>query len=117
MADARAIIERVRSFGANVLSDQGKIVIVNKEKLPAGAIDYIRQNAREIAEQIDREAVFDERAAIIQYDGGLNRPVAEYLTRLIMSSPPDGADRSDWSWFVGQAAVILDRAQLHKAAA
>lgn len=115
MASPGAIIDRIRALGANVLSDNGKLVIINREKLSAEAVNFIRQNGREIAAYLDREAEFDERTAIIQYDGGLNRSVAEYLTRLLMASPPEGAE-ADWTWFVGQAAQIIDRAPLRRAA-
>ncbi|GAC1572973.1 MAG: hypothetical protein NVS3B5_02190 [Sphingomicrobium sp.] len=115
MPDPAAILNRIRTFGANVMSDNGNLIIVNREKLPKVAIDFIKQNGREIASFLDREAEFEERAAIIQYDGGLNRSVAEYLTRLLMASPPEGSE-SDWTWFVGQAALIIDRAPLRKAA-
>lgn len=117
MANAATILARVRSFGANVLSDGGRLTVINREKLPPGAIEFVKKHAREIAAHIDHEADFEERAAIIQYDGGLNRPVAEYLTRLIMAKPPEGTPASDWSWFVGQAAMIIDKAPLRKVAA
>lgn len=89
--------------------DGNKLTIVNRAKLPAGASDFIRANGKEIAAFLEREADFGERAAIIEYDGGLARPAAEYLARLLMSAPPEGADKSDWSWFVGQATQIIDR--------
>ena len=116
MADPRAIIDRIRSFGANVMSDRGKLVVINREKLPAGALDFIREHGREIAEFLVREADFEERAAIMEHDGGLTRPIAEYLTKMLMANPPEGADRSDWSWFVGQGAEIVYRSLPRKAA-
>lgn len=115
MADARAIIARLRSFGANIISDNGKLIVVNRDKLPAGAVDFIKQHGGEIAAFLDREAEFEERAAIMEYDGGLTRSVAEYVTRLLMASPPEGAE-SDWSWFVGKAAQIIDRSLTRMAA-
>jgi hypothetical protein len=116
MADPRAIIDRIRALGGNVVTDRGKLIVINREKLPAKAIEFVRENAREIAAYLDREADFEERAAIIQYDGGLTRATAEYLTRLLMSSPPDGTERADWSWFVGKAAEIIDAHAPRKAA-
>jgi hypothetical protein len=32
-------------------------------------------------EEVDWQAAFDERAAILEYDGGLSRPEAERLAR------------------------------------
>lgn len=116
MADARSIVDRIRSLGANIISDRGKLIIVNREKLPQQAIEFVRRHGMEIAAFLDREAEFDERAAIIEYDGGLTRPIAEYLTRLLMSSAPEGAEQADWSWFVGRAAQIIDHAPLRRTA-
>jgi len=113
---AAKIIERIRANGANVMCDGGKLVIVNRTKLPDGAIDFIRAQARDIALFLEREAETEERAAIIEYDGGLTRAVAEYLTKLLMSSPPHGSNPSDWSWFVGEAAKAIDNANLRRAA-
>lgn len=116
MLSAAKIIERIRANGANVMCDRGKLVVVNRTKLPAEALDFIREHAREIATFLDREAETEERAAIIEYDGGLTRAVAEYLTKLLMSSPPEGSSPSDWSWFVGEAAKAIDGANLRRAA-
>lgn len=116
MAEVQRILDRIRSFGANVVMDDEKLTVINREKLPASAMEYIKKNGRDIASFLKREADFTERAAIMEYDGGLNRPVAEYLTRLLMSSPPEGMEPSDWTWFVGQASQIIDRAPLRRAA-
>lgn len=116
MAEVQRILERIRSFGANVMVDHANLTVVNREKLPAGALEYIKKNGREIASFLEKEANFSERAAIMEYDGGLNRPAAEYLTRLLMSSPPEGTDQADWSWFVGMASQIIDKAPLRRAA-
>lgn len=116
MADVARIIERIKACGANIMVDGSKLTIVNRSRLPTGAAEFIREHGREIAAFLEKEAGFDERAAIIEYDGGLNRPAAEYLTRLLMTSPPAGVDRSDWSWFVGQASQIIDRSTMERAA-
>lgn len=117
MADAGQIIERIRSHGANVLLDGDRLEIVNRAKLPAGAADFIRQNAKAIAAHLGRESEFEERAAIIEYEGGLTRAVAEYLARLLQSNPPAEVSEADWSWFVGQAAKIVDASVPRRAAA
>jgi len=109
MADPAQILAKARSYGANVMLDGHKLVIVNKEKLPAGATDFIRKHALQIADFLTNEADFEERAAIIEFDGGLSRPAAEYLTRLLHSSPPNNVSAADWTWFVGQASEIVER--------
>lgn len=116
MVDVGRVIERIRANGANVEIDNGKLRVVNSKKLPDGALDFIKRHGREIADFIDREAEFEEHAAIIEYDGGLTRAVAEYLTRLLLSSPPSGVEQADWSWFVGHAAKVIDAAPLRRAA-
>lgn len=113
---ASKIIERIRANGANVMLDRGKIVVVNRAKLPPEALEFIRSHAREIANFLDEEADFQERAAIIEYDGGLTRAVSEYLTKLLQSHPPQDTNPADWSWFVGQAAKVIDDAPLRSAA-
>ena len=116
MASVGELIERIRSHGANVVVDSGKLRIINGKKLPDGALDYVRKHGAEIAAFLENEAEFEERAAIIQYDGGLTRAVSEYLTRLLMAAPPAGTSREDWSWFVGEAAKRIDNAPLRRAA-
>ena len=115
MPDPEKIIERIRANGANVTLNGGRLEIINVAKLPAGAREYIKQHGKAIAAYLDREAAFEERAAIMQYDGGLTRPVAEYMAKLLQSNPPEAVDPSDWSFFVGKAAEVVDR-QLARAA-
>lgn len=109
MASVSEVIDRVRSFGANITLDGNKLVIVNREKLPTGALDYIKAHGRLIADFLDKEGDFSERAAILEYDGGLTRSIAEYLTKLLLSNPPEGASPADWSWFVAEGAKIAER--------
>lgn len=116
MADPSKILARVRACGANILLDGTRLEVINPSKLPEGASAFIRQNAKAIADFLSNEAEIEERAAIMQFDGGLTRPAAEYLTKLLLSSPPSGADRADWSWFVGEAARVVDHAMPRQAA-
>jgi hypothetical protein len=76
MAEPSKILARVRACGANILLDKTRLEIINPSKLPEGASAFIRQNARAIAAFLDNEAEFEERAAIMQFDGGLTRPAA-----------------------------------------
>jgi hypothetical protein len=109
VASPAKIIERIRAHGANVMIDGGRLEIINKAKLPAGSADYIRQNAKAIAAFLDREAEFEERAAIMEYNGGLRRADAEYLTKLLMANPPEGIDPADWTYLVSEGAKIAER--------
>jgi hypothetical protein len=116
MADPRSVVERIRELGANILIDGSKLTVVNKHKLPASALAFIKEHGRDIAAFLKREAEFDERAAIMEYDGGLRRADAEFLARMLLANPPEGADRCDWSWFVSQASQIVDRSIPRRAA-
>lgn len=112
MADAGEIIKRIRAKGANVIIDQGRLRLVNGKKLPAEAMGYLKAHGKEIVAWLEREAGFEERAAIMEYDGGLTRDRAEYLTSLLMKEPPSGVDRMDWTWFVGEAAKVFEFEQV-----
>lgn len=109
MAEIAKIIDRIRANGANVEIDGGKLRIVNGKKLPAGALDFIRQRGREIAAFIEQEGEFEERAAIIEHDGGVTSARADELARLLQANPPPDVSPADWTWFVGKAAEIIDR--------
>lgn len=109
MADAAKILARVRELGANVTIDGGKLVIINREKLPTAAMDVIRTHGKDIAAFLSNEAEFEEHAAIMEFDGGLTRSGAEYITRILMRTPPAGTERIDWQWFVNEAAKVVER--------
>lgn len=110
MADVAKIIERIRAHGANVLLDGRKLQIVNRAKLPAGALDYIKAHSRDIADFLDREAEVEERAAIIQFDGGAPRAWAEQFADLLINQRPPGIDELEWSWFITRCGHIIDEA-------
>lgn len=110
MPDPAKIIERIRSFGANILLDGRKLEIINAAKLPEGAAAYVRQNAKIIADFLDREAEFEERTAIIEFDGGSPREWAEQFAKFCISHRPEGVSELDWSWFITSAGKIIDEA-------
>lgn len=116
MANPAQIIEKVRAYGANVMLDGHKLIIINREKLPAGAMEFIKKNAKQIGVFLENECNVEERAAIIEFDGGLTRQTAEYLTHLLHASTPADANAADWSWFVSKAANIIERVALRGAA-
>lgn len=109
------IMERVRAHGANICLEGGKLKIHDGKKLPAEAKEIIKANARAIADWLEDEAAYEERAAILEYDGGLTRAVAEGMAKIQLAHPPAGADPADWSWYVDQASRIMD-AHLARAA-
>jgi len=116
MADAAKIIERIRANGANVEIDGGKLRIVNRNKLPPGAGDFIRANAKAIAAFLDQEHEFEERAAIIEFDGHAPREWAEQFAKTLIANKPSGVDEIDWSWFITRCGQIIDEAPARAAA-
>lgn len=116
MADPAKIMARIRAHGANIMIDGGKLEIINRTKLPDGALDYIKQNARAIASFLDQEGEFEERAAIIEFDGGAPRDWAEKFANILIKSRPSGVSDLDWSWFVTRCGRIIDEAPERRAA-
>ncbi len=116
MADPSEILSRLRARGANIMIDGGKLEIINRAKLPEGALEYIKQNARAIADYLDREAEFEERAAIIEFDGGTPRDWADKFAMFCISHRPAGVSDLDWSWFITRCGQIIDEAPMRRAA-
>lgn len=113
MADAEAIVARLRSIGGNLeLTGQG-LRIVNRSKLPAQAVDFILRNKAAIIDYLrDEEVAFEERAAIIEFDGGAPREWAEQFARLLIKTPSPKVDRFALGWFLTRCGEILDEAPL-----
>jgi hypothetical protein len=109
MADAGEIVARIRQAGANIVLDGGKLQLVNAKKLPAGSLDFIKKHGKQIADFLEKEGDFEERSAIIEHDGGVRRPLADDLARLLLASPPNDVNQADWTWFVGKASEVIDR--------
>jgi len=116
VANPAKIMERIRAHGANVVIDGGRLEIVNKAKLPPGAADFVRQNAKSIAAFLDREAEFEERAAVIEFDGGAPREWAEQFAQFCIDHRPEGVNDLDWSWFITRCGQIIDEAPERRAA-
>jgi hypothetical protein len=110
LTGAADIIQRLRARGANIVIDGGKLRVVNANKLPAGANDYIKQYGAEIAAELRREAAgdFEERAAIIEFDGGAPREWAEQFAALLVSRRPANVADDDWRIFVDACGAMVD---------
>jgi len=59
----------------------------------------------------------EERAAIIQYDGGAPRAWAEAVARLDQTKPPSGVSPHRWQRFIDDCGRFLDGGWADKAAA
>lgn len=111
MTDPGKILERIRSHGANVMLDRDRLVVVNRGKLPAGAMDYIKAHGKQIAAFLSDEADIEERAAIIEHDGGAPREMAEaFAQQLADMAKRTGWPEPDRAWFIGVCAKNIDAA-------
>lgn len=110
MADASKIIERIRANGANVEIEAGKLRIINRAKLPAGAFEFIRDNAKAIGDFLEKEFEIEERAAIIEFSGGAPRTMAEQFARICCAEKPSNWSAEDHAWFISRCAKIIDEA-------
>ncbi|MER9459697.1 hypothetical protein NKI80_07305 [Mesorhizobium sp. M0387] len=112
MADAADLFNRVRSFGANIVLDGNSLRIVNPNKLPASAREYIAKNGKAVAEYLrsDENIEFEERAAIVEFEGGAPREWAEQFARYLSVTKPAGISEMDWSWFLTTCGRMIDEA-------
>ena len=62
-----------------------------------------------VAAAEDRNAAFEERAAIVEYDGGVPREWAEGFARLDLAEPPAGFDQNRWRQLIDDGGRFLDR--------
>ncbi|MEW9808578.1 hypothetical protein [Mesorhizobium marinum] len=112
MSDIADLVDRVRSFGANIVLDGNALRIVNRQKLPPTAAAYIAKHAKVIAEYLvsDENIEFEERAAIVEFDGGMPREWAEQFARYLTRTKPANVDEVDWSWFLTTCGRMIDEA-------
>ncbi|MBL8578109.1 MAG: hypothetical protein JNK47_12855 [Mesorhizobium sp.] len=112
MANIADLVDRVRSFGANIVLDGNTLRIVNKQKLPTGASAFIAKNGKAIAEYLrsDQNIDFEERAAIVEFDGKAPREWAEQFSRFLTMTKPASASEIDWSWFLTTCGHMIDEA-------
>lgn len=107
---AGSIMARIRAAGANVEIDGGKLHIVNGRKVPDDLRAELRRNGRAVAEWLDREGEFEERAAIIEFDGHAPREWAEQFAAVLIKNRPPAVSDLDWSWFITRCGQIIDEA-------
>lgn len=113
MAEASEIVARVRRLGANLEHDAKGLRIINRAKLPPEAISFIEKHKVAIADYLDEEQMaFEERAAIIEFDGHTPREWAEQFARLLIKTPSPKIDRFAMPWFRDRCGEIIDAAPL-----
>lgn len=86
--------------------------------MSAEARNFIVQHRDAIASYLAEvaEDAFEERAAIIEFDGRAPRQWAEQFARILYQRRPAGVSELDWSWFVTACGRIIDEAPERAAA-
>lgn len=105
---AGSIITRIRAAGANIELDGDRLRIVNGRRVSDDLRAELRQHGKAVAGWLQHQGNFEERAAIIEFDGRLSRKEADDIARLLLASPPKDCNPADWTWFVGKASEIID---------
>lgn len=86
---AAAILDDLRQHGAVATLDGGAVRIrAPRGSLPAALVEAAREAKPELVALLteDARADFEERAAIMEFDGGMNRPAAEAAARRMMTN-------------------------------
>ena len=123
MSGAAVLLTEIRAAGVDVGLDNGVLRVrapkgvltaVQRERLVEHHTEIISllaepANDREaLADDLppDLQAAFDERAAIAEFDGGLDRDAAERLARDEVTSGPVGDDVTSWrAWMRSRLPV------------
>jgi hypothetical protein len=123
VSGAAVLLTEIRAAGVDVGLDNGVLRVrapkgvltaVQRERLVEHHAEIISllaepANDRDVpADDLppDLQAAFDERAAIAEFDGGLDRDAAERLARDEVSSGPAGDDVTAWrSWMHSRLPV------------
>jgi hypothetical protein len=96
-------------LGANIVLEKGALRLVNKVKLPAEALAYITKHRSEIGEFLrEQEGDFEERSAIIEFDGRSPREWAHQFADILIRHRPPNVSDLDWSWFITRCGQIID---------
>jgi len=88
------VIEAARALGVQMCVQNGRLDLTAPAEPPADLLQELVMHKAEIIaflrqpkstwDEPDRQADYDERAAIMEFDGGLNRAEAEKLARSAM---------------------------------
>jgi hypothetical protein len=71
--------------------------------------EVVARTKLDVQDGLDNGGIdFEERAAIIEYDGGAPRPWAEALARLDPNKPPGDVPQRRWHRFIDDAARFVD---------
>ena len=82
------LIFELRRTGYSIRADGGYLDISPADNLPPDLVQQLKQSKAEILTELQRETedlqeAFEERAAIMEFDGGLPRHEAEALAKAL----------------------------------
>jgi hypothetical protein len=106
-----AILTEAKAAGIHVKLDGGRLLMKADRKPPDELIAALKLHRDEIRAWLEAEKLrdaTDERAAIIEHDGGAPRSWAEALARLDPTRPPGDVPAIRWLRFVDDCGSFLD---------
>jgi hypothetical protein len=111
---ARQVLHAVRAAGGEVkLVGEGRLKLTADHPLPDALVEQVRAAKADLlaalAEAADDQADDEERAAILEHDGGLPRAWADLLARLRPERPPPNLSPNDWLRYVDACHILADQ--------
>jgi len=120
MSAARALLIELAAIGATIDHAADRLILrAGATAIPADLVSRIRNAKAELlttlrvlaegpADRSEREADWSERAAIIEYDGGVPREWAEGFAKLSTMPCPPAYRPQRWARLVEAAAHFID---------
>jgi len=115
---AAEALRAARAAGINLGIDGDDLVLEASMPPPAAVLDAVSRHKAEIVSLLsptgdgwsaeDWQTVFDERAGIIEYDGGAPRAWAEALAKLDPARPPYDIPPKRWLQFIDDCGRFID---------
>jgi len=117
---ATEALKAARAAGLRLDLDGGDIVVEAPSPPPRAVLDLlVRYKATIIKDRLlirDEEMLLQERAAIIEHDGGAPREWAEALARLDPAAPPGDVPPKRWVQFIDDCGHLIDNGWDQRAA-
>jgi hypothetical protein len=115
---AAEVLRVARAAGVHVRIDGDDLSLEASTPPPPDLIDLLSSRKASIVALLrpaedgwsakDRQVLFDERAAIIEFDGGASRTWAEALAQLDPARPPCDTPAERWLQFIDDCGRFID---------
>jgi hypothetical protein len=113
--NAADALKTARAAGVEVLLDGDDLALNAASAPPAAVLDALSLHKAEVVALLRpgrdgrsaEEVLFDERAGIIEFDGGLPRAWAEALARLDPTKPPGDVPARRWVQFIDDCGPVF----------